>query len=61
VHRFFDLTAGLNLGFMVWSFPNDIGPMINPAFESVSLRHHDGTPKPSLDVWRAVVEKGRPD
>ena len=57
VRRFFELTSDLDLGFTVWSFPNDIGPMINPAFESVSLRHHDGTPKPALDVWRAVVDQ----
>lgn len=61
VRRFLDLAADLDLGLMVWSFPNDIGLGINPAFESVSLRHNDGTPKPALDVWRAVVEQGAGD
>ena len=61
VLRLFDLTANLDLGFAVWSFPNDIGPAINPAFESVSLRHNDGTPKPALDIWRSIVMQARVD
>lgn len=60
VRLFFELTDTLNPGFKVWSFPHDIGPGINPAFESVSLRHNDGTPKPALDVWHAVVVDGLP-
>lgn len=59
VRRFFELTATIHPGFMVWSFPHDIGPGINPAFESVSLRHNDGTPKPALEVWRSLVMQRR--
>jgi hypothetical protein len=55
------LTANLDLGFAVWAFPNDIGPAINPAFESVSLRHNDGTPKLALEVWHNIVLEGTGD
>lgn len=59
VRRFFELTSDLDMALAVWSFPHDLGADSNPAFTSVSLRHNDGTPKPSLAEWRSFV-RGSP-
>ena len=46
----------LDVRFALWSFQHDIGPTGGPAFESVSLRENDGTPKPVLEVWGATSD-----
>jgi hypothetical protein len=56
VHRFFELTKGLNLELVMWSFPNDIDPNLNPAFTSISLRHNDGREKPAFEIWQNWVK-----
>lgn len=52
VRRFFDLTSNLVLAMALWSFPNDLGEGGPPAFNSVSLRNNNGSPKPALTVWQ---------
>ena len=49
--RFLQLTANVDVAFALWSFQHDVGEAGGPAFDSVSLRLNDGTPKPALDVW----------
>lgn len=56
---FIDRLAGLlettPLVYAAWSFPYDVGPSSGPTFESVALRARDGTPKPALARWQALV------
>ena len=49
-----ELTADVVGAFALWSFQHDIGEPGGPAFDSVSLRLNDGTPKPALTVWGAA-------
>ncbi len=58
VRRFFDLTSSLDLALALWSFPHDLGEGGHPAFDSVSLRHNNGDPKPALAVWQDL-SRGR--
>lgn len=60
VNRFFELTRSLDLHFALWSFPNDISTGVVAAFETVSLRHSDGTPKPAMHQWRVILTQGPP-
>jgi len=55
VRRLRDLLAGVPVEIALWSFPNDVGAGVNPAFESVSLRANGGTPKPALAAWEAMA------
>lgn len=52
--RFLELIADVDVRFALWSFQHDLGEFGGPAFESVSLRENDGTPKPVLAVWAAA-------
>ena len=52
--RFLALIDDLDVSFALWSFQHDIGEPGGPAFESVSLRENDGTPKPAFEVWAAA-------
>ena len=52
--RFLELTADVDIAFALWSFQHDLGEPGGPAFDSVSLRLNDGTPKPALTVWGAA-------
>lgn len=56
VKRFFGLTANTNLAIALWSFPHDLDAApSNAAFDSVSLRRNDGTPKPALAEWLEAI------
>jgi hypothetical protein len=59
--RFFELTNGLDLALALWSFPNDVGSAINPAFETISLRQNNGTPKPAFEIWHSMVGINSPE
>ncbi len=54
--RFLELIEDVDVRFALWSFQHDIGAPGGPAFETVSLRENDGTPKPALAIWQAASE-----
>ncbi len=54
VHRFFGLTAGLDVVAELWALPDDLNPdYANAAMTSISLRDNHGTAKPALAAWQA--------
>ncbi len=52
VDRFFAMTAGMNVALASWTGLHDAS-WGNPAFDSIALRHRDGTPKPAWSRWIA--------
>ncbi|MEX2080691.1 MAG: hypothetical protein WEC33_03670 [Dehalococcoidia bacterium] len=55
VERLPVLFAGATVSMAVWAFPYDIGGAIGEAFESVSLRENNGTPKAALEAWQHIA------
>ncbi|WP_435363805.1 hypothetical protein [Haloarchaeobius sp. DYHT-AS-18] len=50
VERLFELTADVDLALAIWSFVYD-QPGTPTAFETMSLRRPDGSPRPAWDAW----------
>ncbi|MCT9096602.1 hypothetical protein [Haloarchaeobius sp. HME9146] len=50
VERLFELTADVDLALAIWSFVYD-QPGTPTAFETMSLRRADGSPRPAWDAW----------
>lgn len=55
VQRFGELIAGVPVEMVLWAFPHDAGQAVPVAFESVSLRANDGSPKPALREWQLLA------
>jgi hypothetical protein len=55
VERFGQLIAGLDVELVLWAFPNDVGPGVNPSFEFLSLRTNAGEAKPALAAWQQLA------
>jgi hypothetical protein len=54
IDRFFDLTATLDLAYVTYFLLHDLD--IAPVgFRDIGLRRNDGTPRPSLDRWKARI------
>lgn len=55
IQRFGELIEGLEVEIVLWAFPNDVGPGVNPAFEYLSLRTNGGAAKPALAAWQRLA------
>lgn len=55
VGRLAELLEGVDVRLAIWAAPYDVGSFETAAFETISLRANDGTPKPALSTWQDLA------